>query len=55
MTVSKQPVTIGPIAGGRIVIEAGLEGGQAIAMSGVHLLSEVMEFNELEESDENRQ
>jgi RND family efflux transporter MFP subunit len=54
MTVSKQPVTVGPVAGGRIVIEAGLEGGQAIAMSGVHLLTEGMKVSELEESDETR-
>ncbi len=54
MTVSKQPVAIGPVAGGRIVVEDGLQGGQAIAMSGVHLLDEGMEVTELEESDETR-
>lgn len=55
MTVSKQPVEAGPITGGRIVIKGGLEGGQAVAMSGVHLLTEGMEVTELEESDETRQ
>jgi RND family efflux transporter MFP subunit len=54
MTVAKQPVSAGPITGDRIVIEDGLEGGQAIAMSGVHLLTEGMEITELEESDETR-
>lgn len=54
MTVSKQPVTAGAITGDRIVIEDGLEGGQAVAMSGVHLLTDGMEVKELEESDETR-
>ncbi len=54
MTVSKQPVNAGPITGGRIVIKGGLEGGQAVAMSGVHLLTEGMEVTELMESDETR-
>ncbi|UCF45673.1 MAG: efflux RND transporter periplasmic adaptor subunit [Myxococcales bacterium] len=54
MTVSKQPVEAGPITGDRIVIKEGLEGGQAIAMSGVHLLTEGREITELKESDETR-
>ena len=54
MTVSKQPVTVGAISGGRIVVQDGLEGGQAIAMSGVHLLTDGMQVTELEESDETR-
>jgi len=47
-------VTVGAITGGRIVVKDGLDGGQAIAMSGVHLLTEGMEVTELEESDETR-
>jgi RND family efflux transporter MFP subunit len=54
MTVSKRPVTVGPITGGRIVVTGGLEGGEAVAMSGVHLLVEGMEVTELKESDETR-
>ncbi len=54
MTVAKQPVSVGSITGDRIVVQDGLEGGQAIAMSGVHLLTEGMEVTELEESDETR-
>ncbi len=54
MTVSKLPVTAGPVTGDKIVIEDGLRGGQAIAMSGVHLLAEGMTITELEESDETR-
>ena len=47
-------VSAGPITGDRIVIKDGIEGGQAIAMSGVHLLTEGMEVTELTESDETR-
>jgi multidrug efflux pump subunit AcrA (membrane-fusion protein) len=54
MKVSKQPVNAGPITGERIIIKEGLEGGQAIAMSGVHLLTEGMEVTELKDSDETR-
>ena len=54
MTVSKQPVAAGAVSGDRIVIESGLEGGEAVAMSGVHMLTEGMEVTELEESDETR-
>ena len=54
MTVSKQPVEAGPVTGGRIVIKGGLESGEAVAMSGVHLLAEGMAVTELEESDETR-
>jgi RND family efflux transporter MFP subunit len=54
MTVTKQPVVVGPITGGRIIVKDGLENGQAIAMSGVHLLTEGMEVTELKDSDETR-
>lgn len=54
MTVSKQPVEVGAITGDRIVVQSGLEGGQAIAMSGVHHLTEGREVIELKESDETR-
>ena len=54
MKVSKQPVTAGPITGDKIIIREGLEGGQAIALSGVHLLTEGMQVTELMESDETR-
>jgi multidrug efflux pump subunit AcrA (membrane-fusion protein) len=54
MKVSKQPVTAGPITGDKIIIKGGLEGGQAVAMSGVHLLTEGMEVTELKDSDETR-
>lgn len=54
MTVSKHPVEVGQITGDRIVVTEGLEGGQAIAMSGVHLLTEGREVTELAESDETR-
>jgi len=54
MTVSKLPVQVGEITGGRIVVKEGLEGGQAIAMSGVQLLDEGMAVTELKESDETR-
>lgn len=54
MTVSKQPVEAGPITGDRVIVKSGLEGGQAIAMSGVHLLTEGMEVTEMKESDETR-
>ena len=55
MTVSKLPIEVGEITGDRIVVNEGLEGGQAIAMSGVHLLNEGMTVTELKESDETRQ
>jgi RND family efflux transporter MFP subunit len=55
MTVSKLPIEVGEITGGRIVVREGLERGQAIAMSGVHLLDEGTIVTELEESDETRQ
>ena len=54
MQVSKLPVQVGEITGDRIVVKEGLEGGQAIAMSGVHLLDEGMVVTELEQSDETR-
>ncbi len=54
MTVSKLPVEAGRITGDRIVIKKGLKGGEAVAMSGVHLLTEGMQVTELAESDETR-
>ena len=54
MTVSKRPVTAGAVTGDRIVIEDGLEAGLAVAMSGVHLLTEGMQVTEMTESDETR-
>ena len=54
MTVSKLPVEVGQITGDRIVVTGGVEGGQAIAMSGVHLLDEGTEVTEMKESDETR-
>lgn len=56
MKVSKRPVTVGKITGGdRIVVTEGLEGGEAIAMTGVHLLTEGRVVTEMEKSDETRQ
>jgi multidrug efflux pump subunit AcrA (membrane-fusion protein) len=54
MTVSKRAVEAGRVTGDRIVIRSGLEGGEAVAMSGVHLLTEGMKVTELAESDETR-
>ena len=54
MTVSKRAVEAGRVTGDRIVIRSGLEGGEAVAMSGVHLLAEGMRVSELAESDETR-
>ena len=54
MTVSKRPVEAGRITGDRIIIKSGLEGGEAVAMSGVHLLTEGMQVTEMAESDETR-
>ncbi len=54
MTVSKQPVEAGPITGDRIVVKKGLQSGHAIALSGVHLLTEGMKVTELTESDVTR-
>ena len=55
MTVSKRPVTVGKITGGdRIVVSEGLEGGEAIATTGVHLLTEGRVVTEMEKSDETR-
>lgn len=51
MAVSKQPVVAGAITGDRIAVTEGLAGGEAIAMSGVHLLTDGMQVTELEESD----
>jgi len=54
MTVSKLSVEVGPVTGDRIVVKNGLKGGEAVAMSGVHLLTEGMRVTELAESDETR-
>ena len=54
MAVAKQPVTVGAITGDRIIVKDGIEGGQAIAMSGVHLLTDGMQVTELKDSDETR-
>ena len=54
MTVSKRPVSAGAVGGDRITITDGLQGGEAIALSGVHLLTEGMEVTELKHSDETR-
>jgi RND family efflux transporter MFP subunit len=54
MAVSKLLVKVGPITGDRIVVTEGIEGGQAVAMSGVHLLKEGTIVTELMESDETR-
>ncbi|MBW2630051.1 MAG: efflux RND transporter periplasmic adaptor subunit [Deltaproteobacteria bacterium] len=56
MSVSKRSVVVGKITGGdRIVVTDGLEGGEAIAMTGVHLLVEGRVVTEMEKSDETRQ
>ncbi|MEM7136700.1 MAG: efflux RND transporter periplasmic adaptor subunit [Myxococcota bacterium] len=54
MTVSKKPVEVGKVTGDSLVITGGLEGGEAIAMSGVNLLTEGLEVTEMEHSDETR-
>jgi len=54
MTVSKQRVQVGEVTGDRIVVKSGLEGGQEIALSGVHLLTEGQQVVEMKESDETR-
>jgi len=54
MTVSKLPVEVGEVTGGRIVVTEGLKTGESIAMSGVHLLTEGSKVTELKESDETR-
>ncbi|MEM9730153.1 MAG: efflux RND transporter periplasmic adaptor subunit [Myxococcota bacterium] len=55
MIVSKQPVAVGMVTGDGIVITKGLEGDEAIATSGVHLLTDGLEVIEMEQSDETRQ
>ena len=54
MKVSKLPVQVGQITGDRIVVSDGLQLGQAIAMSGVHMLTEGTVVTELMDSDETR-
>lgn len=55
MTVSKRPVEVGKVTADQIVVTEGLEGGEAIAMTGVHLLTEGRVVTEMEKSDETRQ
>jgi multidrug efflux pump subunit AcrA (membrane-fusion protein) len=55
MTVSKRLIEVGKITGDLIVVTEGLEGGEAIAMTGVHLLTEGREITEMKQSDETRQ
>lgn len=47
-TVTKQPVTVGPLSGSEIVITGGLENGDRIAISGITALREGMQVRELE-------
>ncbi|MEM9727192.1 MAG: efflux RND transporter periplasmic adaptor subunit [Myxococcota bacterium] len=54
MTVSKKPVQVGKVTGDSVVITSGLEGGEAVAMSGVNLLTEGLEVTEMAQSDETR-
>lgn len=54
MTVSAKPVEVGSMTGDRIVVTEGLERGDAVAMSGVHLLSEGAGVREMKVSDETR-
>lgn len=54
MTVSKHPVEVGMVTGDGVVITGGLEGGESIAMSGVHLLTDGLEVTEMQHSDETR-
>ncbi|MGB5811059.1 MAG: efflux RND transporter periplasmic adaptor subunit, partial [Polyangiales bacterium] len=54
MVVAKQAVQVGQVTGDQIVVTEGLEGGEAIAMTGVHLLTEGLEVTEMEHSDETR-
>ncbi|KPK15827.1 MAG: hypothetical protein AMJ62_08305 [Myxococcales bacterium SG8_38] len=54
MRVSKKPVEVGAVTGDKIVVKSGLRGGEAIAMSGVHLLTEGRQVTEMKESDETR-
>ncbi len=55
MKALKRPVEVGNITRDRIVVTAGLQPGDAIAMSGVHLLSQGQEVTEMAQSDETRQ
>ena len=54
MTVSKRPIQVGAVTGDRVVVTEGLEGGESIAMTGVHLLSQGRVVTEMEQSDETR-
>jgi len=55
MTVSKRPIEVGKVTSDQIVVTEGLEGGEAIAMTGMHLLTEGRAVTEMEKSDETRQ
>lgn len=46
--ISKQPVTLGQLSGENLAIESGLERGDRIAVSGVHMLSEGMPVHAME-------
>jgi hypothetical protein len=39
MTVSLQPVQLGPVVGNDVVIAAGLQAGQQVVVTGVHVLT----------------
>jgi RND family efflux transporter MFP subunit len=39
MTVSLQPVQLGPVVGSDVVIAAGLQAGQQVVVTGVHVLT----------------
>lgn len=54
MFVTKREVEVGELTGDRIVVTSGVHPGDAIAMTGVHLLTEGMEVREMEISDETR-
>ena len=54
MTVSAKPVEVGAMTGDQIVITDGLSRGDAVAMSGVQLLTEGAQVREMKISDETR-
>ncbi|MEE8118773.1 MAG: efflux RND transporter periplasmic adaptor subunit [Gammaproteobacteria bacterium] len=47
MTVSSQEIELGPMAGDAIAVVSGLESGDRIAITGVHLLRDGMQIREL--------
>ena len=54
MTVSRRPVQVGRITEDRIVVTEGLQRGDAVAMTGVNLLTDGTKVAEMEISDETR-